>query len=727
MNRIAFVFGMVWCQATLAAERPNVVVILSDDMGFSDLGCYGGEIHTPNLDKLAAGGLRFTQFYNTARCCPTRAALLTGLYPHQAGVGHMTEDKGLDGYRGDLNRSCVTMAEVLRPAGYRTYMLGKWHVTRHDKPDSSKHNWPLQRGFDRYYGTIIGGGTFFDPAGLTRDNTMITSQTDPDYQPPVSSPASAGEGASGSGDSAYYYTQALSDHAVRFVSEHQRTDPDKPFFLYLAYTAAHWPMHALEADIQRQQGKYDAGYDAIRRKRFERARSLGLIDPNWTLTPTTGDWSKVEHKAWEIRCMEVYAAMIESMDRGIGQLVEKLRGAGQLDNTLILFLQDNGGCAETVGRAPDAARSDQPSLPIIPAGELLSSTRPNQTRDGWPMLSGRLVMPGPRDTFIAYGEGWANVSNTPFREYKHWVHEGGISTPLIAHWPSRIRAQGELRHQPGHLIDIMATAVEIAGANYPTEHAGQKITPLEGRSLVPAFDGRQLDRDAIFWEHEGNRALRIGDWKLVAKGPAAPWELYDLKTDRTETHNLATTHPDRVNDMVARWETDAKRTGAIPWIWKPQYGAAASTPDAAQQQLRFVLKPADTLTGEEAPHVVNRHLSITARIEMSADNGVLVAQGGATHGYSLYLKEGLLTLGIRRGSRQWLTVCNDKLPPAPLTVTASLGKDGQVVLKANDKTVATGKFPGGLVAQPADGLEVGRDENGAEGIHQCPPCASRSP
>lgn len=696
-------FLVITTRVLLAAEKPNVVVILSDDMGYSDLGCYGGEINTPNLDKLAADGLRFTQFYNTARCCPTRASLLTGLYPHQAGVGHMMDDKGLDGYRGDLNNNCVTIAEALRPAGYRNYMLGKWHVTRHDKPDSSKHNWPLQRGFDRYYGTIIGGGTFFDPAGLTRDNTMITAQTDADYKPET-----------------YYYTHALSDHAVRFVSDHQRDHASEPFFMYLAFTAAHWPMHALDADIARQKGRYDAGYDAVRKARFERIKKLGLIDPNWMLTPTKGDWSQVEYKDWEIRCMEVYAAMIESMDRGVGQLVEELKRTGQFDNTLILFLQDNGGCAEAVGRLPDVNRADKPSLPIISADTLLSGSRPSQTRDGWPMLTGRRVMPGPRDTFIAYGEDWANVSNTPFREYKHWVHEGGISTPLIAHWPNRIKTKGELRHQPGHLIDIMATALDISGAKYPTQRAGQKITPPEGRSLIPAFDGKPLDRDVLFWEHEGNRALRIGDWKVVAKGPAAPWELYDLKTDRTETQNLATTHPDRVKEMIAKWEAHAERTGAIPWIWKPQYGADSSTNDAgaAMKKLRFELKPDDKLPGDEAPYVVNRSISITARIESLSDNGVLVAQGGNTHGYSLYLKDGLLTLALRRGGKQWFIACNEKLSAAPLNVTATLSRDGLVALKADEKTLATGKFPGGLVKHPTDGLEVGRDENGAVGDYK---------
>ncbi len=545
---------LLMSQAVTAAFRPNVVVILADDMGFSDLGCYGGEIETPNLDRLAENGLRFTQFYNTARCCPTRASLLTGLYPHQVGVGHMTRDMGLDGYRGDLNKTGITIAEALRPAGYRNYMLGKWHVTRHSQPNGLKHNWPRQRGFDRFYGTITGAGSYFDPGTLTRDDEMISPLADKEYSPET-----------------YYYTDALSDHAVRFVSEHVRDHSEKPFFLYLAYTAAHWPLHALAVDIEKQKGKYDAGYDAIRSTRFEKSKALGVIDPRWSLTPTKGVWSEVEHKQWELRGMEVYAAMIDSMDQGIGRLVDELKRSGQFDNTLILFLQDNGGCAEDNGRSATTVRGEKPILPTIPRTDVLTVVTPKQTRDGWPTLTGPTNMPGPRDTYMAYGDAWANVSNTPFREYKHWVHEGGISTPLIAHWPDRIHDTGALRHQPGHVIDIMATAIDIAGATYPNTYQGHPIRSLEGRSLVSAFDSKPIDRDALFWEHEGSRALRVSQWKIVAKGPSAPWELYDLEADRTETHDLASSDSDRVKLMVRKWETIAQRTGAIPWIWTPQY------------------------------------------------------------------------------------------------------------------------------------------------------------
>jgi arylsulfatase len=533
-----------------AAEpaRPNIVVILSDDMGFSDLGCYGGEINTPNLDALAAGGLRFTQFYNTARCCPTRASLLTGLHPHQTGVGHMMADLGFDAYRGDLNTRCRTIAEALKPAGYRSYAVGKWHVTRFAAAGGPKHNWPLARGFDRFYGTIHGAGSFYDPSSLVRDNTMISPYADREYQP-----------------APYYYTDAISDHAVRFVAEHAKDHTDQPFFLYVAYTAAHWPMHALPEDIARYEGRYDAGYETIRRARFNKAASIGLIDPQQPMTRTAQDWYKVADKEWEAAGMEVYAAMIDRMDQGVGKLVTELKRTGQFDNTLVLFLQDNGGCAENMGRVPNKnhpniLRPDAPTLPAMkPTDFAAAGSVPAQTRDGYPVRMGNKVFPGPADTYVAYGRGWANVSNTPFREYKHWVHEGGISTPLIAHWPAGIEARGELRREPAHLIDIMATCVALSGAPYPAD-----AVPLEGRSLVPVFLGQPLDRDALYWEHEGNRAVRVDNWKLVAKNKQ-PWELYNLESDRTERNDLAADMPAKVREMSAKWDVWAKRVGVRPF------------------------------------------------------------------------------------------------------------------------------------------------------------------
>jgi arylsulfatase len=525
------------------ARHPNIVYILADDMGFSDIGSFGGEIETPNLDALAKGGLRFTQFYNTARCCPTRASLLTGLYPHQAGIGHMMEDRNLEGYRGDLNKNCVTIAEALRPVGYKSYAVGKWHVTKVTKPkdDAEKFNWPLQRGFDRFYGTIHGAGSFFDPNTLTRDNHYISPFADPEY--PTDD---------------YYYTDAISDHAARFVREHEKS---KPFFLYVAYTAAHWPMHAREADIAKYKGRYAVGYEAIRKARYEKMLKEGVVSAanttDWPLPPNLGE---KEFWEWDERTMEVYAAMVDNMDRGIGRIVSALKDAGQFENTLICFLQDNGGCAEAMGREPKGAvRADTATLPPMGKDELQPNMIPKQTRDGFPMRHGKGVMAGGGDTYIGYGEAWATVSNTPFRKHKHWVHEGGISTPLIAHWPAGISRKGELEGTPGHLIDLMATAVDLAGANYPAT-----VKPMEGRSLKPLFTGGKIEREAIYWEHEGNRAVRAGEWKLVAvhKGP---WELYNIAQDRSEQRDLSADQPDRVQQMTALWEAYAARANVEPW------------------------------------------------------------------------------------------------------------------------------------------------------------------
>ena len=536
------------------SRRPNIILMMSDDMGFSDLGCYGGDIDTPTLNNLAANGLRFSQFYNTARCCPTRAALMTGLYPHQAGVGHMVDDSGFPAYRGDLSRNCVTIAEVLRPAGYCTYMTGKWHVTRYMAKDGPQHNWPLQRGFERYYGTITGAGNYFDPATLCRDNTYISPQNDPEYKP-----------------EAYYYTDAISDNAAKFIREHHGKSPDKPFFLYMAFTAAHWPMNAPEKAVAKYQGKYDKGYAHYRQQHFERLKQMGLIHKKWDLSPQAGDWEKVGDKDWEARCMEVYAAMIDTMDQGIGRVVTELKKQGTLDNTLILFLQDNGGCAEDMGRPANVNGKwvgDMKDLkPMAPDALQPNSRPPMQTRDGRPVRGGPTVMPGPADTYIANGRNWANVSNTPFREYKHWVHEGGISTPLICHWPAGIKARGTLCHDPGHLIDIMATCVDISGARYPTKQEERDIQGMEGVSLAPVFQGKPLAERAIFWEHEGNRAVRKGKWKLVSKHPGG-WELYDIDADRTEMHDLAARNPDKVQELKSLYESWAQRCGVQPWPLK---------------------------------------------------------------------------------------------------------------------------------------------------------------
>lgn len=552
--RLATFAGLiVYGSWAVAAQRPNIVLILADDIGFSDIGCMGGEISTPTLDALSANGLRFTQFYNASRCCPTRASILTGLYPHQAGIGHMIRPVDQPGYRGDLSKQAVTIAEVLKAAGYRTGMVGKWHVAKSHNQADGIDNWPVQRGFDSFYGTLRGFGSFYDPETLCRQNTFITPENDPDYKP-----------------AQYYYTDAISDNAVSFLKN--TASGAEPFFLYVAYTAAHWPLQALEKDIAKYRGKYNEGYDAIRHARLERMRKLGVIEQKWKSAPTIGKWEDVKNKQWEARCMEVYAAMIDCMDQGIGRIVEQLKKDGRLDNTLVLFLQDNGACAETRGRELQKKAAPKNLRPMGRDELQRKNGPPMQTRDGRWVKTGPAVMPGPADSFVAYGEGWANVSNTPFREYKHWSHEGGISTPLIVHWPAGMitSVRGRIDSQPGHLIDIMATCVDVAGASYPKKFRGETIKPLEGISLVPAFQGKALPRtQPLFFEHESNRAIRDGRWKLVAMEDQ-PWELYDMENDRTESENLVALHPDRAREMERLWTAWAERANVFPMgAWKP--------------------------------------------------------------------------------------------------------------------------------------------------------------
>jgi len=515
-------------------DPPNIVLIMADDLGYSDIGCFGGEIDTPNLDSLAEAGIRFTQFYNTARCCPTRASLLTGRYMHQAGIGHMVYDGGSDGYRGELGRDSVTIAEALGANGYATAMSGKWHVTHNlgrpremVEPDH-RTNWPIDRGFDSFYGTIHGAGSFFDPISLARGDEYIELDRED-----------------------FYYTDRINEEAVAYVMSRSSGGDHRPFFLYIAHTAPHWPLHARPDDIAANSGEYDSGWDEVRAARRERMISMGIIDPLWPTTdrdPRVEPWDDVENKDWQARRMEVYAAQVESMDRGIGDVLQALRDTGEYENTMIIFLADNGGCAEEI-------TSRWRSLSI-----------PEQTHDGRPVAIGNDpgVMPGAEDNYQSYGVPWANASNTPFRLYKHHVHEGGIATPLIFHWPRGISARGETRDTPGHVIDVMATCLDVADVVYPDRHGPHLIEPLEGTSLVPAFSDPGFRRGPLYWEHEGNRAVRIGDWKLVSRH-GREWELYDLSADRTETMDVAAREPDRVGKMSAMYESWAERCGVETW------------------------------------------------------------------------------------------------------------------------------------------------------------------
>jgi arylsulfatase A-like enzyme len=700
LNRAALWFVVVSfyvAVATLhaAAPRPNIIVMLADDVGYSDVGCFGGEIQTPNLNALAKNGLRFTQFYNTARCCPTRAALLSGLYSHQAGVGHMTSDSGHDGYRGELNQRCVTIAEVLRPAGYSTYMAGKWHVTlnAHVKPEGPKDSWPMQRGFDHFYGTIVGAGNYFDPAMLTRDNTSLTKFSDKEYQP-----------------ARYYYTDALADQTVRFIREHHESTPQKPFFVYLAFTAAHWPLHALEEDIAKYRGKYDAGYDAIRDSRLAKMKQLGLIDPRWRPAPLKTNWSSVSNKAWEARCMEVYAAQLDRMDQNIGKVVDELRREGALDNTLIFYMQDNGGCAESIGR--NTLKRPRKAVEPKPADYVFINHRGANVRDGRPYRVGPEAMPGPEDTYISYGEGWASVSDTPFREYKHWTHEGGISTPLIVHWPKGIASsrRGKLESQPGHLIDIMATCVDVASAKYPTTAHSNSIPPMEGISLALAFRGKAIDRkNPIFWEHEGNRAVRSGDWKLVAK-ENKPWELYNLKFDRTEQHDVSSAEPKRAQELAAQWDAYAARASVLPLGgWHDRSGGTNASPAKD-----FTLEDGDHRDRSDAPNIAARAFTLTAKFDTEGKDGVIVAQGGSANGFALFVQNGKLFFALRRG-KILTTTPGFNVSNGQHTAKATLARGGALTLALDDQPPISAQAAGLLQQMPTDGLDVGEDAGGLVG------------
>ena len=510
----------VWAQ-----EKPNVVIILVDDMGYSDIGCYGGEVLTPNIDKLASTGTRFTQFYNTSRSCPARASLMTGLFQHQAGIGQMSEDPGsqkkngdkdkndwgTDGYKGFLNRRCVTIAEVLKESGYHTYMAGKWHLGMH-----GQEKWPLQRGFERFYGILAGACSYLRPdggRGLTMDNTKLPAPEAP-----------------------YYTTDAFADHAVQFVNEQK---DDNPFFLYLAFNAPHWPLQAKEADIQKFTKLYRSkGWDKIRQARYKRMAKMGIIDKNVGFAEWENrSWDELTEKEKDESAyrMAVYAAQVHCVDYNVGKVIECLKKNNKLDNTLIFFLSDNGACAEPYEELGGGKQEDIN----------------NPSHSGMP----------------SYGRAWAQTSNTPFRKYKCRSYEGGISTPLIVSWQKGLgNGKGELCRVPGYLPDIMPTVLEATGASYPqTYHGGNPIYPLAGTSLFPAIEKKTDSlHEYMYWEHQGNRAIRYGEWKAVRDQTGTVWELFNIEKDGTEKHNLAEQNPELLHKLIKEWDQWAARHFVLP-------------------------------------------------------------------------------------------------------------------------------------------------------------------
>lgn len=548
-TKILCVFTALLLYTTLAAaqNKPNIIVVLADDLGFSDIGCYGGEIETPHLDWLASRGMRMTSFYNASRCCPTRASLLTGQYQHTAGIGNMTTDQHQPGYRGFLQPNVVTIAQVLKTAGYQTGMVGKWHVSETgslpdkdeqlawldhqitDRDFSDTLSYPVHKGFDQYYGNIWGVVDYFDPFSLVNGT-----------QPVPSVPKD------------FYYTNAIGDSTASYIRQFSKKDD--PFFMYVAFTAPHWPLQALEPDIRKYENTYKKGWNAIREKRYQKMVQLGLIKPEQVklsefMTPDKS-WERNADSLWDARAMAVHAAMVDRLDQNIGKMIDALRKSGQLENTLIVFLSDNGASPEQPAKfGPGFDRS-------------------GTTRDGRKISFSvnKDVMPGPQTTHFGIGPEWANVSCTPFRYWKSKEHEGGITTPFIAYWPNKIKEHNKISSEPAHIIDLMATCTDIAGATYPTTFAGHNITPTPGKSLLPMWTGKLKKplHDELFWEHNGAAALRQGNWKIVRVGANAPWELYDLGKDRSEMQNHAAAYPEKMETMKRKWKELANQYGVFP-------------------------------------------------------------------------------------------------------------------------------------------------------------------
>ncbi|MBP1225263.1 arylsulfatase [Flavobacterium sp. 1355] len=518
MIKIKFILALlvvVQFQVFAQKKQPNIIVILADDLGFSDIGAFGSEIKTPNLDKLAKNGLILKQFYNAGRCCPSRASLLTGLYPHQAGVGDMVQDKGFPAYQGYLNEHCITIGQALKQAGYNTIVSGKWHVGL--VPSALAVN----RGFDDSFTLQNNGSSYFNSEPLYNDGRKVTFLK--------------GDQEIIRTDSSAYLTQEITNFAINSLEKQRKQQ--QPFFLYVAYNAPHWPIQALPKDIAKYKGKYLDGWDKVRAKRFEKLKEQGIIDKNWNLSERfekVPDWEKLsaeEKDKWDNR-MAIYAAMIDRMDAGIGEILQKVKSLGEEDNTLVLFLSDNGGSADDVKK--------------------------------WNYVTQKNGTPGSAASIDSYESPWGNVSNTPFQLFKKNTHEGGIASPFIAYYPNQIKA-GTLSGRVTHLIDIFPTLLEYAGFQYPDSFQGKKLIPLEGISLKKEFEGQQSDaHEALFWEHEGSKAVRNGKWKAVAENNQ-PWELYNLAADRTETKNMAKSEPKLLQTLIELHQQWSAKVGVKDW------------------------------------------------------------------------------------------------------------------------------------------------------------------
>ena len=691
MTRISFfIIVFFFFFRILDAGKPNVIVILVDDMGYSDLGSFGGEVRTPHLDRLAKNGLRFTQNYNSARCCPSRASLLTGLYSHQAGIANFTGRDSTDrlgpAYFGKLNKKCITLAEVLRGVGYSTYGVGKWHVGYEEIP--------TDRGFDEYYGYVRGHST----SQWEADNYQRLPEgrkQELKYK-----------------NNEFYATDVFNDYAIEFLSQAQKKE--EPFFLYLAHSSPHFPLEAPAETRDSYLKTYRKGWDKLREERFERQKNLGLTTDSWKFTDLSDvpvdrddianqfagkpnpDWKDVPENRQEdlVYRMATFAAMIDHVDQGIGKILSLLEKAGDLENTLILFTSDNGACYEWGPYGFD--QSSRKGFTKLHEGKDLQG------------------MGGP-GTYHSVGSAWSCLSNTPLRMYKHFNHEGGNCSPLLAYWPKGIKATDRWIRSPVHLIDFMPTVLEVSEANYPKKFKGKDLIPFEGSSLVPFFNGvGNTDDRVLCFDHFESSAIRKGDWKLVRGNNRyrnRTWELYDLAKDRCETNNLIDSHAAKAKELEAEWLLWAKRVKVSPY-----YSHVAENPVKVRKKLKedaqgfYILKQGDQMAREYAPQFAQKSIVIKLSITRGKEkNGVLISHGGSRCGYSLYLVDRKPVFSCRLEGNLHTIQSAENLPEERVSLIAEILPDGRVFLKIDNQLVGEGKLPGLFNSHPQDPLEVGND------------------
>ena len=704
MYTFALFFPLFLVSLFLSVQgRPNVIVVLVDDMGYSDLGSFGGEVRTPHLDKLAANGLRFTQNYNSARCCPSRASLLTGLYSHQAGIANFTGRDSTDrlgpAYLGRLNKQCMTLAEALKTVGYQTYGVGKWHVG-HDES-------PVNRGFDEYYGYTKGHSTSQWEKGNYR---RLPEGRDHELH---------------FEEDSFFATDAFNDYAIEFLKQAQKKED--PFFLYLAHSSPHFPLHAPAKTRDRYLDTYRKGWDVLRRERYSRQEKSGLVTDSWGFTGLSDvpddrddisnyfagkanpDWKNIDQDRQEDLAyrMATFAAMIDHVDQGIGEIISQLEDSGDLENTLILFTSDNGACYEWGPFGFD--QSSRKGFTKLHEGKDLQNV-------------------GGPGTYHSVGSAWSCLSNTPLRMYKHFNHEGGNCSPLIAYWPQGINKSNRWVRSPVHLIDIMPTLLEVSGAKYPKEWNDQKLTPVEGLSLTPHFKGITKFKDRVLcFDHFDSSAIRKGDWKLVRgnnRYKERIWELYNLDEDRCETNNLIEANPDKAKELEAEWLAWAKRVKVNPYYLHKQANPPVQEISKLKRDAQgfYLLKHGDQVPRENAPvfsqKAIEVKLSVTRGKEKS---GVLISHGGSRSGYSLYLEGGIPFFSCRLDGVLHTYRATQILPENRISLSLIVNPAGQVSLNSEDEILIEGKLPSLLKNHPQDPLEIGNDSLSTVGNYKLDP------